>query len=495
MPTAPAIGMRALTGLTRLTRVLPGAAGDRGRYFTALQRLEDGESRGWRAATARLLARSDAEAERGRDRDALAWYDKALRLAHHPTLHYTGEGSLLARDPAAFLAPFRASRVGGSLLDGDAPAADVPRPSLRERDAGEPLRLLVIAQRNWTFVDPVLTGLEETGGVIVRRLEVDDLPLAERPTRERVLQAAHDRWTAGRRLPTPTAVHAGYDWADSVLVEWGHHVLTWVSLLDERPRLLSARLHRFEAYTPFPLLTDFAAVDRLLFVSPTVSRLLAQLAPRLADVGRVIDVDNQLARGLGPEPEGERDPYLLAMVGWTPPVKDADFALDLLQELRSRDERFRLLLIGPGLPSDPARDTAHASHLRERRSRFPATAIEELGVRRDVPELLTGAGWILSCSRVESVHEAVMEGLAAGCAPVVRDWPDAVPYGGARAIYPDPWVVPDVPAAAARIRAVLETGRLAEESREARAWVVERRSPHRVIADYRRALEPEQHPA
>ncbi|MCG7308169.1 glycosyltransferase [Brachybacterium sp. ACRRE] len=492
---------RALGAGVRAASVLPGGVGARARYLRLTRRMDRGEvPAAWRGEMLAELRRADALLARGDDDGAVEWFDKALRVAYHASLHYGLEDSPLITDPDGFLAPVRASAVGRLLLAPPVRDEGPSRPAPRERAASAgasgaeesaPVRLLVIAQRNWTFVNPVIDALEAYG-FEVRRVEVDDLPPAERPTRERVLRARMELARTGRRLPTPAALAEPFDWADVVLVEWGHHVLTWVSLLADMPRLAAARIHRFEAYTPFPLLTVFDVVDRVLFVSPHVRALIQHLTPNLERAGEIIGVDNFLAYGLGPEPRADRDPHLLAQVGWLRPVKDVLFTLDLLERVRAKDPRHRLQLIGPGLPEDPAQDTAFQARVRRRIAQFPAGAVQVLGARSDVPDLLAMAGWIISSSLHEGVHEAVMEGIAAGCVPLIRNWPDARPYGGAGVIYPDRWVVEDLDEAVERVLRIEREGALTEVSAEARAWVVERRTASTVTARYAEALSPQQ---
>jgi glycosyltransferase involved in cell wall biosynthesis len=475
----------------RLGRGLPGVVGARARYLDLMGRMDAGHAPSdWEDDVRADLRRADDLLERGRSDEALVWFDKALRIAYHPSLHYGEAPSPLATAPEAFLAPFRASALGRALLEPPARDEGPHRPAPRERGEDVAVRLLVVAQRNWTFVEPVIEALSAQGFEI-RRFEVDDLPPAQRPSREHVLRARLDLARTGARIPTPQPLLEQFAWADAVLVEWGHHVLTWFSMLEDQPLRTAARFHRFEVYTPFPLLTVFSAVDRVLFVSPHVRTLLDHLTANLSRARGVFEVDNFLAHGLGPEPDDSSDPYLLAQVGWVRPVKDVLFTLDLLERLRTRDHRYRLLLVGPGLPAEPADDTPFEKRVRARLEAMPAGAVEILGPRDDVPEVLAGAGWIVSSSLVEGVHEAVMEGLAAGCLPVIRDWPGALAYGGARVIYEDEWVVDDVAAGAERVRGIVESEHFAELSAACRAWVVRRRSPDVVAQRYVAALTPD----
>src|SRR5699024_6819139 len=280
-----------------------------------------------------------------------------------------------------------------------------PRPVGRDRPAGRTVRLAVIAQENWTFIRPVLDALRATGRYEIREIEVEDLSGDEHPDREQVIRARHDLVTAGARIPTPARVAAAYDWADVVLVEWGPHVVPWLSPLGRRPRLLVGRYHRFEVFTPFPLLHGHSVIDRLLHVSPPVRHLVDAVAPAAREV-ETRYVSNLLGRGLGELSEEPRNLRTLVQIGWNREIKDVLFSLEMLERLRRHDERFRLQLVGPGLPA-ASDENAYRRRVVARLASFDPQAVEMLGVRRDVPEILSSAGVVVSASNGEGTHESV----------------------------------------------------------------------------------------
>lgn len=490
MPDLGRLLQSAIHAAAKAARHLPGSVGGMGVYFSAQDRLSAaGKEYDWRRDVRALLVRSDRALASGRIDAALNWFDKALRLSYHPALHNAGRSPLVA-DPDAFLAPLRASRMGAVLLEQSIPASSrLASPPPRDREGEEPLRLLVIAQENWTFVRPVLDALRGTGRYEIHEIEVDDLPAEERPQRDQILRARYDLVTTGARRRTPARIAAAYDWADVVFVEWGHHVLTWASLFDKRPRLLIGRYHRFEAFTPFPLVHDHAAIDRILHVSPPVRQLVEAAAPAAKQTQTHL-VDNLLSRGLGDMSEKTRHRQTLVQVGWNREIKDVLFSLEMLERLRRHDECFRLQLVGSGLPSSPADDDMYQMRVRRRLASFDPQAVEILGVRPDVPDILASAGLVVSASNGEGTHESVAEGLATGCPPVIRDWPDARAYGGAASVYDTDWVVADVDGAVRRVLELQDPARYASESAAARRWAVEHRHPDRVIEGYEKALSP-----
>lgn len=480
---------RAVATVARTVRSLPGAVGGMGIYFSAQQRLaETPRYAGWHQDVAALLRRADRQLRRGRIASALRWYDKALRVSYDPSLHQTG-GSPLAADPERFLSPLRESALGSVLLEGSVPEGAEPSPTEpRIRETGDRLRLVVVAQDNWTFMRPLLAALRGTGRYEVREIDVDALADGGFPDRERIIRGRYDLVTDGRRMPTPPELVDAFDWADVVLVEWSHHVLTWMTQLDRAPRRLMARIHRFEAFTPFVLLHDYPRIDRMLYVSPPVWSMLTATVPGCSEVPSS-QVGNLLARGVDQMPRDVHDPHLLVQIGWIREVKDVLFSLELLARLRLHDERYRLRLVGPRLPRDSARDTPYQRRVRAVIARLPAEAVEQLGVRDDVPALLAESGVILSSSRHEGTHESLMEALVVGCPAVIRDWPDTVAYGGPATLYRSDWVVEDVDAAVQRVLDLADPQRYGRESADAREFALAHRAPAVVLAGYERVLQ------
>lgn len=466
---------------------MPGSVGGQGIYFSAQQRSAvDPLRTDWRDDVDALLALADRSLTRGKIDAALRWFDKAMRISFDPSLHQAGD-SPLAADPEEFLRPLRSSAMGDLLLETPVPAGSAPAATPHTEHDRARTRLLVIAQENWTFIRPVLEALRATGRFDVREIDVDHLEGEGIPDRDRILRGRYDLVTAGHRMATPSELAAAYDWADVTLVEWGHHVLTWVTLLDRAPRKLMARLHRFEVFTPFPLLHDHERIDRMLYVSPPVWNLVRAASPGFSAVEGA-QVGNLLARGLGGEPRPDRDRHLLVQVGWHREVKDVLFSFEILARLRSCDPRYRLRLIGPGLPAETSQDGSYRRQVRQRLEELGTDAVEMLGRREDVPALLAESGVILSSSRHEGTHESVMEGLAVGCPAVIRNWPDAAEYGGPATIYERDWVVEDVEEAVQRVLDLGDRAHYEGESRRARRFALTHRDPDALIAAYENVL-------
>ena len=455
----------------------PGSAGALAAFVTARDELTAGRRPAELGSTiSRLLERADAALERGDLDWTTEWFDEALQLAFHPTVHHSYDSSPVLSDPEGCLAPFRASETGRRLL------LD-PDPVRPEHHGGA--RVLAACHSSWTFLDRLVeaTGAP-TGPLSWSRLDLAALPPDQRPTHRRAVRARARFALTGERPAVPDLLARHLESTDTLFVEWGAYPFAWLSLMDLGSTRLVCRLHRYEGMTPYPLLADFANVDEMLLISPSVRDALAAATPRLAQAHRVSTVRNPhdyTRFTTAKEPGAERT---LIQVGWATPVKDVLFTLDVLESLRQEDPGWRLILVGPRPAHSVARDEAYA---REAEARIAALgdAVEVLGRRDDVPDLLRRAGFILSSSRHEGTHESVAEGAAAGCVPVVRAWPDAERWaGGARSIYPGGWIVADREGAARRILDHAAPAARERAGLEASAWVAEHLRSEDVPAPY-----------
>ncbi|MEE1649565.1 glycosyltransferase [Brachybacterium sp. J144] len=496
---------------------IPGAVGRRARFVRTRAALEAGApARQVEGLVRELVAEAERELGAGRDETAAEALTKALVLLLHPSRALGAAIPPLLEDSAAVLSVLDGGKVGEVLrrpggvpaagvdgLPGDGPegSSSSPEPSASaagptEASADRPATVLVLSGGGLSFLRPVMDSWRAAGHE-VRTLTADELPAAERPTLRTVVGAAITTWRTGRPAPVPAVLASALEGVDHVHVEWGDQVAAWFSHLDRGARTLSVRIHKYEILTAYPQLLDAARVDSLCFVATHVREAAVAIAPRLAAAPRTAVTANalDLERFADPAPALDlpgdlpsRD-RLLALVGWAGPAKDADFALDVLEQLRAQDAGtpWTLLLVG----EEPAVTGADAPRARALLARIAAAgdAVRVLGRREDVPAVLARSGWILSASVIEGTHEAVAEGAASACVPVVRDWPQVRAHGGARTVYPESWIVPDDPAAAAR-RILDHRGRRAAEGEAARAQIRHDRDPDALASAQERWIGP-----
>ncbi|WP_406860884.1 glycosyltransferase family 4 protein [Streptomyces sp. HUAS MG47] len=438
------------------------------------------------------LERADQEHAAGRWAAAGSETTRALLLAYHRVLHVDGLTSPLAEHPGRYTGPLRKSRAAAALRRprGRSGTAAAPPP-------GRPQRLLFVHHDNDNFLRPIQERYEANPDVETRVLDTahDPVvgPLAKGVTRI-VQRALGGQVAYGKDLEAALRPHL--DWADTVFIDWCQMGAALFTLVDPGSTRIVVRLHSYEAFSLWPHVVDFSRVDDLVFVSEHLRDLCIAAVPRLKEKGapRLHVVDNAVELSPFDLPKKPDARFTLGLVGVGQVAKDPRWALEVLRLLREKDDRYRLHLIGSPLDPGvgPAAARYHKVYARELRRLEAAGAVRHIGQTPDVPGALAEIGVILSSSVRESWHLGLVEGAASGAVPVVRDWPFfAGRPRGAKALFPESWVVPDPAAAAERILELTASedgwrtaGRqAAEHARAAWDW-------SRVQRDFDRLLLP-----
>lgn len=411
-----------------------------------------------------LLEDADAAWDEGRLRTAAFRLEDALELVFHPARHF-GADAALASDPDSVLAALRDSVLYRAISQAvrHSPRA---RPSRDQRTT----RILFLSHGGWTFIRPVIDRYRREPDVEVRIL---DLAALDNPRWEPVqhdLVRAAVRRAAGRATPRlPRHLQALLAATDVVVVEWAHRQLAWLTLLaaPAGPRVV-ARLHSYEAFTMMPHLTDWDRVDDVVFVAAPIRALAEATVPGLTLAERyTLPNLTDLAQYARPKTDGAE--RTMALIGWGTMNKDPSWALDVLELVLRQDPSWRLLLVGHE-PTEPLpAERAYFAQVRERIASLDDRVVIT-GFTSDVPEVLRGVGVILSTSRREGTHEALLQGAASGAVPVVRDWPAVAHWGGPGATLPQAWVVTTPDDAARR---VLRTADDPTAGSDAQRWVLD----------------------
>jgi len=456
------------------------------RHQRSMARLDQGvEPDDLGDVVASLLGRSDAlwadaltDGSEPRARSAARRLYEALTLLTHRGLNTTTRTSPLAQDPDSSLASLRASELYRRLAE----AAQVRTPRGRRR-VGGPCHVVLLTHQRSFFSGPLARASEPVAGGVrpVLLSEVAD-PAPQGHLAERAV-----RLLRGER--GATQMPAGFERAThcAYVVDWADEAAVWASVrLPPGPRLV-VRLHSVEALSLWVHVIDWARVDHLVFVSDTLRRLTHAVVPAAASVPWSVIRHGVAAVPHGPKPEAART--TLGMVGWGQVVKDPLFALLTLREIRAAapGKNWTLRLIGAPLEEGarPWEDQYHREVLALMESPELRGAVELVGHTDDVAAALEPVGFILSTSLRESDPHGLVEGVLSGAVPVVRDWPAVAPWGGARTLFPEEWVVTTPAEAAARVLAV---GDPAAQAARAERWVLEEMSEQAEQRALRRVI-------
>lgn len=343
--------------------------------------------------------------------------------------------------------------------------SSTPTPSTNgsSPDATSTTRVLV-AGHDLKFLNPIREAIAATGNTI-----------------------AEDVWLSHTEH-NEAASRLALEQADVILCEWCLGNAVWYSRNKRPDQRLVVRLHRMEIYTDYPKEVDIGNVHRVVCVSKHIADEAIERfgwdPEKLLVIPNSIDVERfRLSK-----PEEAR--YTLAMVGYVPQRKRLDLALDVIESLRRRDQRFRLLLVGhpPSGFGWVVRRPDEVDFFRRCYSRIQASdelrgGVTFLPFTENLPPIFQQAGLVLSTSDSEGHQVALAEGAASGAVPVIIDRP------GARDQYPSRWVHPSVDKA---VDAVLDLG--ADEWRSEGTLAVDHAAdwlPRSILPRWMETLEPE----
>jgi len=266
--------------------------------------------------------------------------------------------------------------------------------------------------------------------------------------------------------------------------EWCQANAVWYSRNKSPGQRLVVRFHRFELENDLPESVDIANVDLMVFVAEHIMHA-ARRRFGWSDASRQRVVWNGVDVKAFDLPKRASAPTTLGLLGWVPRRKRLDRALDVLEAVRAKDPRYRLLVKGKPPWEHPwiwrrERERWFITDELARIERAPqlrdAVIFEPFGV---VHEWLRGVGHMLSVSDDEGNQVSVAEGAASGAVPVVLRRPGTTDY-------PDEWVHEDPDAAAAAVLA----GGWAGRGARAKRFAAERFSSERILPIWEEIVGP-----
>lgn len=432
---------------------------------------------------------------------AVEWTGLALEVAFHRELHSDSVDSPLLTAPDAYLEPLRATTVWRTLTAAAGPPPRTPAPPAGpdptdtvpwRPDRPHQVRVTMLPGPYGTFQAPVEEALRQ-----VAAAHVHAVPRQELPAHLRGMGVT--RGVVGQRMTVAGGgTVRGYarlareiEDADVVVIDWADKAAVLATLLAPEGTRIVLRVHGVDVLRPWIHLLDWSRIEALVCVSAPLLQAVqdvvgeraravpASVVPNLVDLERFARVADR-----------ERDPRTLCLVGWAQRVKDPVWALEVLSRLREDGQDWRLLLVGADLSDDASASGAeHAERFRRRAMADDVRDhVEYTGYVHDLPPVLARAGVVLSTSLRESWPVGFAEGVAAGALPVARQWPMTAARGGARAVWPDTWVVDDVDGAVARIRAHQDPVTRTEEAARARAELGRLADPRSVAGILREVV-------
>lgn len=325
-------------------------------------------------------------------------------------------------------------------------------------------RRIAIAGHDLRFAEDLISGLKRAGAEV--RLDI---------------------WGGGGKHDEALGTDL-IQWADTIVCEWCLANAAWYSRHKRPDQRLVVRFHRTELNSEWPQKVDIAAVDTMVFVG---DHIRSEAQEKFGWAGRPLTViPNFVDTVAFDRPKLPGAVFTLGLLGFLPRLKRLDRALDVLEALRIKDDRYRLILKGT-LPWELSwvwRDDAERSFYEEQFARIRSSSVLHNAVTvdrpgGDVPSWFRKIGFILSPSDIESFHLAMVEGMVSRSVPIAAD------RAGAASIVDATWIVDETDTVVERIMAATADG-LQRLGGEAHAEAVSRYATVRTAAEWLSVVGP-----
>lgn len=233
-------------------------------------------------------------------------------------------------------------------------------------------------------------------------------------------------------------------WADIVFCEWALGNAVWFSRHKRNDQLLVIRMHAQEFHNKtlhFLEEIEWRAVDALVVICPDAVDYMRRMYPeqmsKVCYLPNPLDITRRFSESRMPGAE-----MSLGLLGLVPWMKRPDLAVLVLMACQRMFQGMDLHIKGKKAADFPWMKGARFKTDLENYAAFeehakPLVAQGSLvfdGFDPNPGAWYSERGFILSTSDYEGSHQAVAEGMAQGCIPVIRDWP------GAADLYPREYV-------------------------------------------------------
>jgi glycosyltransferase involved in cell wall biosynthesis len=273
---------------------------------------------------------------------------------------------------------------------------------------------------------------------------------------------------------------------DIIFCEWGLGNLKWFSHNKYPGQKLVTRIHLQEFVTPYLKETNWENVDKIIVVGPFMKEKFDRLFPDYHE--KCIVIPNLIDTALFNLGKEEGSIFNLGMLGILPRRKSPHTGLEILQELRKSDERYKL-----HIKSKRPEELDWLWKRPEEQEYYNAfyNSIDQLGLKdavifdphgSDVQEWFRKIGFILSVSEFESFHMAIAEGMASGAIPVIRNW------DGVKALFPDSLIFEEIPRAVDFIINHSNPGKFDEEAAALKKYCKKHFSLEILLPQYEKIL-------
>jgi len=269
----------------------------------------------------------------------------------------------------------------------------------------------------------------------------------------------------------PSNLKKALKWANVVWAEWATHVALATNYIKKKDKKLFIRLHRYEAFTDYPLFMNWENVDKVVFVSAFVKKVLEDRGIRIGTKKNEViynGVDLQRFE-FRPRDNGFD-------IGWVAniiPQKNLHMALEIVRKLADEDKRYKLHIAGnfPDLMYE-----RYIKHL------IKAMKLESnvvlYGWVDDIAKWWDNKNYLLSTSIVEGHPYNILEAMARGIKPVIHN------FDGAEELYEEEFLFNNIDEAVEKIRTGSYDSAYYREYLKNKKWTLENQ-----VDEFKRLVE------
>lgn len=243
-------------------------------------------------------------------------------------------------------------------------------------------------------------------------------------------------------------------WAEVIFCEWCLGNAIWYSKHKLPHQKLYIRLHRHEIITKnpkngkiYPESVYWNNVNNIIFIAPKIKEILNKKIKNIDSKSKLIF--NYVPKNIkfSEKQDNSIRKFNLGLLGCLPMIKRPDIAVKIVQKLIENDIRYKIII------KSKAPQELDWLWKQEKERKYYNNLykyIEENNLQQnvifekhgDVSEWFGKIGYIISCSDIEGSHQAVAEGMYAGCIPMISgNW--YYEYG-ADLIYPKKYCNKDI---------------------------------------------------
>jgi len=217
----------------------------------------------------------------------------------------------------------------------------------------------------------------------------------------------------------PNSLKKAISWAQVIWIEWFSNLALLASYMPRRRgKKLFVRLHRYEAFTEYPLLANWKNIDGVVFVSDFMREILKMRGFDLQKTNtKVIYNGIDISRFKFKQ---RQKGYNIGLVAHIILRKNLHIAFEIIKKLAEKDARYKLHVAGS---FDDLEYEIYLKHL-----------VKTMGIEsnvvfhgwiEDIEQWWEDKEYLLSTSIHESFGYNIVEAMAKGIKPIIHNFFDA----------------------------------------------------------------------